>query len=327
MPVPLSHSRPEDLEEVRERLEAANPKRGTALSVGVFDGVHQGHVFLLERLKGKASERDLVPGVITFLVHPRNVLHPERKLPCLSSREERLRLLRRRVDLVVELPFTKKLADLRARDFVKMLREHLDLKMLVMGPDFALGRGREGDASFLRKLGEELGFEVEVVPPLVIRGRRVSSSAIREALSSGDIETANAMLGRSYSLEGVVVRGASRGRVLGFPTANIAPDPQKLLPARGVYAALAFVNQRFYKAAVNIGIRPTFESSEEITIEAFLIGFEGELYGAECKLHFVKRLREERRFPSAEELISQIRRDVERASEILAGEEIEDEGS
>ncbi len=322
-----SHPRSEEIEEVRRRLEAANPKRGTALAVGVFDGVHQGHVFLLERLKERASQMDLVPGVITFLSHPRNVLHPERKLPCLSSREERLRLLRRRVDLVIELPFTKKLADLGARDFVEMLREHLDLKMLVMGPDFALGRGREGDASLLRKLGEELGFEVEVVPPLVIRGRRVSSSAIREALSSGDIETANAMLGRSYSLEGVVVRGASRGRALGFPTANIAPDPQKLLPARGVYAALAFVNQRFYKAAVNIGVRPTFESSEEITIEAFLIGFEGELYGAECKLHFVKRLREERRFPSAEELISQIREDVKRASEILAGEEIEDEGS
>jgi len=303
---------------VEEELASAVPERDTALTIGVFDGVHLGHKFLIGKLKEKAAENGLLSGVLTFHRHPRLVLSPESKITYLTSLEERIRLLEGQgVEHVVTLSFTPELSQLGAREFVSLLRRYLRMRVLVIGPDFALGQGREGGAPTLKALGEELGFLVEVVPPMVLQGEAVSSTAIRNALSRGDMMTVNELLGRRFTLAGLVSKGDERGKTLGFPTANLIPEPDQALPADGVYATRAFLSDEVHNSVTNIGIRPTFGRSQRL-VEVHLFNFHRELYGQELKIELVERLRGETRFSSADELKAQITMDVEQARVLLA---------
>jgi len=303
---------------IEKELAEARPERETALTIGVFDGVHLGHQRLIEKLRQKATKDNLISGVVTFRNHPRLVLSPHARLTYLTSLPERIGLLRSLgVELIVTLSFTPEVAQLGAREFVALLRRYLKMRALVIGPDFALGRGREGNVASLQALGKELNFSVDVVSPRTWRGAVVSSTAIRQALSQGDMRKASELLGRRFRLGGEVVTGDKRGRALGFPTANIVPDSDKTLPADGVYVTLAFLGQKVYRSVTNIGVRPTFDGGQRL-IEVHLLNFEdGDLYGQELQIELVERLRGEIRFASVEELKAQMANDVKETKKIL----------
>jgi riboflavin kinase/FMN adenylyltransferase len=313
---------------VEEELSRAVPERDTALTIGVFDGVHLGHRFLIEKLKEKAASEGLMSGVITFKQHPRLVFSPRSQITSLTTLEERIRLLESLgVAHVVTLSFTPELSRLSAREFVTLLKRYLRMRGLVIGPDFALGSGREGDARALKALGEELDFSVEVVPPRLFKGKVVSSTAIRGALSQGNVKEVGELLGRYFTLTGQVSHGDARGKSLGFPTANLIPERVQALPADGVYAAHAFFSEpnigvhkadseKAYPAVINIGFRPTFDGSKRI-VEAHLLDFAGDIYGHTLKLELVERLRGEEKFSGAQELKAQMARDVEQARSLL----------
>jgi riboflavin kinase/FMN adenylyltransferase len=303
---------------LREELARFMPDRGSVISIGVFDGVHRGHRHLIGAVHERAREAGLTSGVLTFHPHPRLVLKRQSEPIYLLSLEERLDLLHHAgLDFVATVTFTSSLAQVAAREFVEVLAETLKLKRLVVGPGFALGRGREGNVERLEEFGADLGFHAETVPPLVEDGQVVSSTAVRNALAEGRVRDAAALLGRPFSLTGPVVLGDQRGRTIGFPTANIAIGADRWLTANGVYATRAYVGEAVFPSATNIGERPTFGVNTK-TIEAHLIGFDGDLYGQELRIELVERLRPEQRFAGIDALKDQIHRDVARAAEILA---------
>ena len=294
--------------QVEEELAEFMPEREVVLTMGVFDGVHLGHQHLIDYLKRQALVRNLLSGVVTFHRHPQQVLSPQTRLPYLTSLEERIRLLQEMgIELIVPLSFTPELSQLSARHFVALLQKHLRMRGIVVGPDFALGQGREGDVSTLHSLGKEAGFTVDVVPPKMIDGEVISSTAVRQALAQGDVTKAEKLLGHPFSLNGQVVYGVERGRVLGFPTSNLAIDPDQALPADGVYVTRAYLGNSAYPSVTNI----------ERTIEVYHLDFAGELYDRELRIELMGRLREERHFSTPEELRAQITRDVEEARAIL----------
>ena len=302
--------------EIVEELARIKPEREMALTIGVFDGVHLGHQWLITKLKEKANKLGLLNGIITFDRHPETILAPGNALPYLTSLEERLSLLKGLgVDHLIVLSFTEKLAKLEARNFIELLKRYLKLRLLVVGPDFALGKGREGNVAFLRSLGKELDFEVEVVPPLKLENETVSSTLIRKALAQGDMERVARMLGRNFKLSGEVVHGESRGGSL-FPTANLKIADNHALPADGVYATQAYFNNIKYEAVTNIGVRPTFGPGKR-TVETHLLDFSGDLYQSKLTIEFAVRLRDEIRFDTPEKLKAQIEKDIEQAREIL----------
>jgi len=238
------------------------------------------------------------------------VVQPQTALTYLCGLEERIELLRELgVDSVAILSFTSELAQLSAREFVALLVEELRMKLLVVGSDFALGRGREGDARALAVIGREMGFAVEEIPLLVADGEKVGSSAVRLALARGDMETVASLLGRLFSLRGPIVRGAERGKSLGFPTANIALGLDRALPAFGVYVTRAYLGEGAYPAVTNIGLRPTF-GEDKRTVETYILDFEGELHGRELRIELLHRLRGEMRFPNVDALKGQIEKDI-----------------
>ncbi len=300
-----------------EQLAQASPPGDTALTIGVFDGLHLGHQHLLSRLKAEAQERGLVPAVLTFRNHPRAVLHPEEEVAWLSDLEERLELLRSAgLDLVVVVDFTRELSLLRPREFLSLLQQQLRLRALVVGPDFALGYQRQGDRPTLEALGREMGFTVTTVEHYVVNGVGVRSTHIRNLITQGDVASAARMLGRHYSIRGTVVRGDGRGRRLGYPTANLSVSTQRLVPGNGIYATWAYVGGARYPAATSIGVRPTFGQGQR-TVESYLMDFSGVLYHKEMRLEFVQRLRDELAFPSVEALVQRMGQDVAQAREVL----------
>ncbi len=302
----------------REELQRAAPGRPTAVGIGVFDGVHRGHRYLIGELVERARRERLASVVVTFHPHPRLVVRPQTTLTYLCSLEERIELLQALgVESVANLSFTSELAQLSAREFMSLLAGELKIRLLVVGTDFALGRNREGDTDTLRVIGEEMGFGVEVVPLLAASGEKVGSSAVRLALSRGDMETVASLLGRPFSLRGPVVPGAERGRGLGFPTANIGVGLDRALPAYGVYVTRAYSRDRAYPAVTNIGLRPTF-ADDKPTVETFILDFEGELYGEEIRIELLHRLRGEVRFPNLEALKEQIEKDIVAARAYLS---------
>jgi riboflavin kinase/FMN adenylyltransferase len=303
----------------REELRrAAAPGRSAAVAIGVFDGVHRGHRYLIDRLVERARNEGLAPLVVTFHPHPRSVLRPETPVTYLCSLEERVELLRALgVDDVAVLAFTSELAQLSARDFAALAVEELSMKLLVVGSDFALGRGREGTTDVLTRIGGEMGFVVEVVPLLAASGEKVGSTAVRHALERGDMETVASLLGRPFALRGPVVRGAERGKGLGFPTANMAFGQDRALPAFGVYVTRAHLREGVFPAVTNIGLRPTFDEDRP-TVETFILDFQGEVYGQELRADLLHRLRGEVRFANPEALQEQIEKDVAATRAYLA---------
>jgi len=302
---------------VEEELARFSPEKDTLLTIGVFDGVHLGHKHLISQLVGKAEQEDLLSGVVTFRQHPQEVIRPDMKLPFLTNLAEREKLLKNEgVDIIVPLTFTAETAQLTAHDFVSLIKKYLCMRGMVIGPDFALGRKREGNADTLCALGRELGFSVTVVPPVVVDGEIVSSTAIRKALSDGDVHKVRRLAGRSFSLQGHVVAGARRGVALGFPTANLDISPEQALPADGVYAGWAGIDGEIFPAMTNIGTNPTFGDNRR-AVEVYIVDYQSNLYRREIQIEFVERLRGEKRFDSVEELKRQIAEDVKRGIALL----------
>ncbi len=302
---------------VEEELAGFSPGKDTVLSIGVFDGVHLGHKFLIALLMEQAGRQNLLGGVVTFRQHPQEVLKPWTGLPFLTGLAERIRLLKDEgVEIVVPLSFDDELAGLSARQFVGLLKKYLRMRGLVIGPDFALGRKREGDADTLRVLGREMGFRVTAVSPAKINGEIVSSTAIRQALAQGDMKKVRDLAGRPFGLHGRVVAGDGRGEELGFPTANLDVEPGQALPADGVYAVRAYIGEKVRPAVAYIGKKPTFGGNKR-GVEVYVLDYHNSLRGQDLKVDIMERLRGERRFGAVEELKKQIADDVERGRAIL----------
>lgn len=303
----------------RHELRRVAPGRPTALTIGVFDGVHRGHQHLIGRLRAAAAAADLASVVVTFHPAPISVLRPDIRLSYITTLEERLALLRAQgVDEVGRLTFTSDLAQVSARDFVSGLREELDMRLLIGGPDLAVGRAREGTVEWLRAFGAEHSFSVETVAHISDGGHKMGSSGIREALVAGDVETAGRLLGRPYAVHGPVVHGFQRGRTIGFPTANLAVAADLAIPAYGVYVTRAYLNERAYPAVTNIGRRPTFDDGPP-SVETHLLDLDLDLYDQEMRIELLARLRGEQKFTGVEELFAQIGRDVAQARAYFAG--------
>ena len=304
--------------EIEQELANITNQGQTLLTIGVFDGVHAGHRYLLKGLQQQAAERNLLSGVVTFNPHPQSVLHPHDQLPWLSNLEDRVTTLQQLgLDIVAVLRFTLKVAQLGARDFISLLKKYLKMQGIMVGPDFALGRGGEGNITLLRTLGDEMKFTVEVVPPYTINGQVVSSTLIRQALIQGDMKRVKKLMGRHFYLRGKVITSDKRGRLLGFPTANLDIQPQQALPDNGIYATITQVDGKQFPSATNIGSRPTFGEGKRM-VETHLLNYEGNLYGKEIRLEFAQKLRDEQRFPSSEELKTQIEKDVRKVEALLA---------
>jgi len=290
--------------------------RKTALAIGNFDGLHVGHRKILSAVAREAAEKKCLSGVITFSPHPEKTFGSE-KVTMIQTLDQRLDgIARFGLDMILVAPFNRDLARLSSQDFVrKVLVKKLKVRSVVIGPDFRFGRGRRGDVPALRAFGKKLWFDVLVVPPVRKKSLVVSSSAIRELLKLGRIGAANQLLGRPYDVEGKVVRGAARGRGLGFPTANIE-TPNEIVP-RGVFVSLIEVDGVRRRALTNVGIRPTFPSGPaapgRLTIEAHILDFKKTIYGAPVRLFFLKKIRDERTFPGPGELAARIKLDLEDA--------------
>jgi riboflavin kinase/FMN adenylyltransferase len=287
------------------------PRGPLAIAIGVFDGVHIGHQELIRQTAARAKQQGGRALAATFDPLPIQALAPGAPPSALSAVEDRARLLHEAgADDVVVFRFTKEFAALPPEDFVRRLAEAGEVRAIFVGADFQFGRDRAGDVRTLAAAGPTYGFEVIVATPVKLDGEIVSSTRIRNALLAGDVVNAARLLGRPYSVHGTVVHGAKRGRALGFPTINLAVPPERLLPRDGIYAMSVRVRDEEVAAAASLGVRPTFGGGDR-TLEAFLLDWEGNVYGDKIEAAFVKRLRDELRFASAAELSDQIARDVE----------------
>ena len=303
--------------QVEEELVGLLPKKDMLLTIGVFDGVHLGHKYLLSQLTEHARQQDLLSGVVTFCQHPQEVLSPQTRLPFLTGLAERTNLLKNEgVEAIITLSFTSELAQLSARQFVGLLMRYLRMRGLVIGPDFTLGRNRAGNANSLRTLGQDMNFTVTVIPPIMINDEVVSSTAIRNALANGDMKKVLNLAGRPFSLNGRVTSGAGRGLELGFPTANLGIALEQALPADGVYATWAYIDGKAYQSMTNVGKHPTFDGSQR-TVEVYVLDYHSDLYGRELKIDIMARLRGEERFDTVDELKKQITEDIKQGRAIL----------
>jgi len=296
--------------------------RGTVLTVGTFDGVHRGHRAVLDEIRVRALEGGRRSVLVTFDPHPLRIVRPEVAPPLLTTPIEKAEILAETgLEYVVFLRFTPELSRYSPRRFVEeILVGRLGVEELVIGYDHGFGRNRSGDVDTLRAIGEEMGFGVDLVGPVEMGGEPVSSSRIRDAVASGDLEFARAGLGRPYSFRGRVVHGDGRGRALGFPTANLSVGTEgKLLPPAGIYAARGVLRSGTFGGALHLGPRPTYRDAPP-SVELHLMDFEGDLYGQILRVDLVRRLRGVERFDSSRALVEQMERDVREARAVLASE-------
>ena len=288
------------------------------LTIGNFDGVHRGHVALLGEVRRVAGEMGAETGLLTFDPHPRCLLDPARCPQSLTTLAEKQSLMAAHgVDRLVVLGFTREVSRWGAEYFCDLLRDTFDLRALVVGHDFALGHKRQGDIAFLRSYGERYGISIVQIDEVRSGPQPVSSSQIRELLAAGDVAAAGTLLGRPYFMDSHVEHGEEVGRHLGYPTANLSIAKEKCLPVAGVYAMWVCVDSTWRMAATNVGYRPTF-GGDRLTVEAFLLDFSGDLYDRDVRAVFVERLREERSYPSVDELVVQIGMDVADVRSLLS---------
>lgn len=298
------------------------------LTIGSFDGVHRGHQQIISKLTAGAHASGSPAVVVTFYPHPAVVLGKRNKPFYLTSPEERARLLAQLgADVVITHPFNEQVASTRAYDFMAKLNQHLDIKHLIVGSDFALGRDREGDVETLRRLGEEeFSYTMEPVSAVTNDGDKISSSQIRAALAQGNVEKAAELLGRPYRVSGEVIHGDARGREIGVPTANLDVWADRCLPKTGIYVSQAHVLGETWGAVTNVGYRPTFKPQPDTpVVEAYILDFDRYIYGLNLKLDFLSRLRDEKRFSSVEALVDQMRQDIRQAREQLSSHETQDQ--
>ncbi len=292
--------------------------RSPVLALGNFDGLHRGHMKIVERIQRGALERGGTSVVLTFDPHPPRVLRPDKAPALLMTKAQKLDALARAgVQGAAVVRFTAEMSQWEPEAFVRtVLVEWLRVAEVWVGADFLFGRNRSGNFTRLKSLGAQYGFRAEKIDPIRYKDFVVSSTRIRRLVSEGRVDEAGALLGHHYALDGVVVEGAKRGREIGFPTANLATE-NELIPPLGVYATAVTVDGVFYPSVTNIGQRPTFGDQLATTIEAHLIGRSMDLYGKTVRLAFVQRLRDERKFPDLEALQDQIAADVRRAARLF----------
>lgn len=312
-----------------EYITTLAPDEPIAITIGNFDGIHKGHQRLMHKLSAMAQELQCRPVLVTFEPHTLMVVRPDIDLRYLTTLEEKLALARRYAGIAdsIVIRFTSQVAAMSAEEFMDHLYTHFTMKGLVVGANFSLGHNRMGDVAFLQRYGQEHSIDVYAIPLEEIKRSRISSTRIRALVGEGEIIEASDLLGHPVTASGIVVHGDHRGRQLGFPTANLLPDPHKLLPADGVYAARVCIEQdaaasdsssssRVYNSAVNIGVRPTFQGQTRL-VEAHLLDVDLDLYEKRITLDFIERLRGEQRFPGIEALKAQLTHDVQQARQIL----------
>jgi riboflavin kinase/FMN adenylyltransferase len=297
---------------------SAAPCRGGAVSIGNFDGVHRGHAALLAEVRRQAQAVTGAAVALTFDPHPLQILRPEQFQPVLTTAYDRAELLQAGgADHVILLRTTPQLLRLTAGEFfAQVICEHLEARALVEGENFGFGRNREGNVETLARLCRRSGLSLTIVPPVLMEGEKVSSSRVRKALLRGAVREAEDLMNRPYRLRGKVGTGRQRGRTLGFPTANLE-QVETLVPGDGVYAVRVYQGKDVWPGAANIGPNPTFREQTR-KVEVHLIGFQGDLVGQGLAVDFLERLRETRPFASVDQLVEQLRQDVEQARK-LAG--------
>ena len=292
------------------------------ITLGAFDGIHLGHQRLLNRVNSIAREREGRGILLTFEPHPQQVIAPGTAPPLLTTRDEKLALLEAAgLDTLVILPFNREFSQMEAEDFVReVLVGALGVRFLVLGHDHAFGRGRRGRPELLREMAPDLGFDLEVVEAVTNNGQPITSTVSRRLLAEGYVERAGHLLGRPYSMMGLVVKGDQRGKKLGYPTANLAiPAREKCIPGNGVYVVRSTVRDLTCRGACSIGTRPTFNADEQ-TVEVHLFDFNSDIYGESIEVMFHANLRDEQTFEGPEALVKQIEKDVIEAERILAQE-------
>jgi riboflavin kinase / FMN adenylyltransferase len=306
------------MQTIRSLDEITPPAEGSCVTIGNFDGVHLGHQKLIRRVRDKARAKNLKSVVITFDPHPLRVLLGRNTPPFITMTEQKLELISALgVDYALCLRFTKEMGALEPEEFVRSyLVEGLKAKELLIGYDYAFGKNRKGNFALLKRLGEAYGFTTEQMEPVMVAGAIVSSTRIRDMVQAGTVWEVQPLLGRFYRISGTVIHGRNRGgALLGFPTANIQLVDE-LFPKPGVYAVWAEVLGQIRLAVANIGYNPTFGNTT-LSAEVHILDFNKNIYGQTIHVHFVQRLREEKKFSSLEELISQIRKDIELGRTIL----------
>ena len=305
-----------NIEDLRDALA------GTCLTIGNFDGVHRGHAKLIERVREQAANRDLLGAVVTFDPHPRRVLLGKKDPPFITLTEQKLELIEALgVEITALLAFNKNMAALEPEDFVRdYLVEGLAMKELIIGYDYAFGRGRKGNFELLARLGKKYGYAVERLDPVIVNDAVVSSTRIRDLVQAGRVWDARPLMNRFYQVRGAVVRGRDRGgRLLGFPTANLNLSDE-LVPLPGVYAVWTEVNGEIHPGVANIGVNPTFGNDAQ-SVEVHILDFSGDIYDNHLRVHFVQRLRAEKKFSGIDELAARIREDIKLGRRILAASE------
>lgn len=299
-----------------------------AITIGNFDGIHRGHQFLLHELRKMAQDLQSVPTLVTFSPHTLTVVRPDIDVHCLTTLEEKLELAQKYggINASIVIDFTPQVAAMPAAEFLDTLRAHFQIRGLIVGENFSLGHKRQGDIAFLTRYGQKHNIQVRAISLQQAEQTRISSTLIRTLVSEGNISEANALLGHPVIFSGIVQHGDERGRTIGFPTANLLPDPHRLLPADGVYAVRVRVpdgtgsdsleDSTVYNGVTNIGIRPTFNQKKRL-VEAHLLDTSLDLYGKLIVVEFIARLRGEQRFSGIEALKAQISADARQARQIL----------
>ena len=298
--------------EIIELTDKIEVEGCTSLALGFFDGIHIGHKRILEKARDLGIEKDCKSGILTFKVHPLEVLRPGFHFHYLTTIAERKKIVQSLgLDYFLMLPFTREIAATSPEDFVEnILWKKLHARYLVTGKDYSFGKNGKGNVALLRKMLEPRGVEIHVISDISLDNKRVGSTNIRNSILSGLIDDANRSLGRWYSLEGEVVKGKRRGRTIGVPTANLNLPIDKVLPPQGVYCVLVLYEGKLYRGVGNVGNRPTFEEYQP-NIEIHLLNFNGEIYGEKIRVFFIHGIREIIHFDSAEDLVKRIKEDID----------------
>ena len=279
------------------------------LTIGNFDGVHLGHQALIHEVSRRAREDGVKSMLVNFWPHPR-VYFSKATGFYLTTRGEKTGILSRMgIDEIVTLAFDENLANMTAEDFFADLVKHVDVKGIIVGANFGLGKGRQGTPHVLAALSQKLGIDFRIFPPVMQEAMPVSSTRIREALNEGNVDDARQMLGRPFAICSEVISGERVGKKLGIPTANLKLDPDKFLPRQGVYATLAFLRQRYYQAVSSVGVRPTFGDHFEVTVETLILDFDDDIYGEDLRVEFIRWLRPEQKFETVQALLETIEED------------------
>jgi riboflavin kinase/FMN adenylyltransferase len=305
--------------EIANYPDDAPPRwHNTVLALGNFDGLHRGHMKIIDRVRQRAGERGGTPAAMTFDPHPPRVLRPDKAPPLLMTRDQKIEALTRAgMQGMAFVRFTRELSNWDPETFVRtVLVEWLHVSEVWVGANFLFGHERAGTFSVLRSLGARYGFRAEKIDPIRYKDFVVSSTRVRRLLTEARVDEAGALLGHHYFIDGAVVRGAGRGRGIGVPTANVNSE-NELVPPAGVYATFTTIGGRVWPSVTNIGLRPTFADTERPVIEAHVLDFDQELYGQRVRISFVQRLRDERGFPDVDALRAQIDADVRSARRLF----------